>query len=124
MTTTDAVTHYRKESWRLLSQVDVELERGNLESAAQALWDAAAHGARAAAERRGWPHRTTRDLMKMVVRLIQEEDGPVDLNTNLIIAHSFDRIDRAWEIPIDEATIRYCKDAPVTELLKMLEGMD
>ena len=124
MTTVDAVAHYRTESWRLLSQVDVDLERGDLESASQALWDAAAHGAKAAAERRGWSHRTARDLMKMAVRLIQEEGGPVELNTNLIIAHSFDRIERAWEIPIDEATIRYCKDAPVTELLKMLEGMD
>ena len=124
MTTTDAVAHYRKESWRLLSQVDVELERGEIAVASQALWEAAAHGAKAAAARRGWPHETTGDLMKLVVRLIKEESGPVDLNTNLIIAHSFDRIDRAWEIPIDEATIRYCKDAPVTELLKMLEGMD
>ena len=38
---TDTVTHYRKESWRLLSQVDVELERGKIAAASQALWDAA-----------------------------------------------------------------------------------
>ena len=123
-TATDAVVHYRKESWRLLSQVDAELARGNLEAASQALWDAAAHGAKAAAAHRGWPYCATYDLMNLIVRLIEEENGSVDLNTNLIIAHSFDRRNRSWEIPIDEATIRYCKDAPVTELLKTLEGMD
>ena len=61
--------------------------------------------------------------MKMVVRLIEEEGGPVELNTNLIIAHSFDRVGRAWTIPVDEVEVRYCKDAPVTELLKILEEM-
>ncbi len=50
---TDAIVHYRKESWRLLAQVDAELERGELEAASQALWDAAAHGLKAAAARRG-----------------------------------------------------------------------
>ena len=42
MTAADTnVAHYRKESWRLLAQVDAELERGNLEAASQALRDAA-----------------------------------------------------------------------------------
>ncbi len=121
---TDAVAHYRKESWRLLGQVDVELERGDLESASQALWDAAAHGLKAAAARRGWPHETVREQLYVVIPLIQEEGGPVDLNTNAIIAHSFDRRDRAWIIPIDAAGIKYCRDVPVPELLKLLESMD
>lgn len=124
MTTTDAVARYREESWRLLAQVDAELERGDIAAASQALWDAAECAIKAAAERRGWPHKNTRDLMKIAVRLIKEEGGPVDLNTNLIIAHSFDRENRAWTIPVDEAEIRYCKNASVTDLLKTLERMD
>ena len=120
---TEAVVHYRKESWRLLAQVDAELERGELEAAAQALWDAAAHGLKAAAARRGWPHETANDQLYVVIPLIQEEGGPVDLNTNAIIAHSFNRRDRAWEIPLRESEVRYCKE-PVRALLKILEEMD
>ena len=41
MTATDAVTHYRRKSWRRLSQVDAELDRGEIAAASQALWDAA-----------------------------------------------------------------------------------
>lgn len=120
---TDAIVNYRKESWRLLAQVDAELERGELEAAAQALWDAAAHGLKAAAARRGWPHETVNDQLYVVIPLIQEEGGPVDLNTNAIMAHAFDRRDRAWIIPIDEEGVRYVK-GPVAELLKILESMD
>ena len=126
MTTADTaavVADYRKESWRLLAQVDVELERGDLEAAAQALWDAAAHGLKAAAARRGWPHETVNDQLYVVIPLIQEEGGPVDLNTNAIIAHSFNRRDRAWIIPIDKEGVLYAK-GPVADLLKVIESMD
>ena len=120
---TDAIVHYRKESWRLLAQVDAELERGELEAASQALWDAAAHGLKAAATHRGWPHETVSDQLYVVIPLIQDEGGPVDLNTNAIIAHSFNRRDRAWIIPIDEDGVLYAK-GPVAELLKIIESMD
>lgn len=124
MTAADTnVAHYRKESWRLLAQVDAELERGDLEAASQALWDAAACGVKAAAARRGWPHDTFEDLGDATIRLIYDEGGPVDLNTNAIMAHAFDRRDRAWIIPIDEGGVRYVK-GPVGELLKILESMD
>ena len=119
---TDAVARYRKESWRLLGQVDVELERGDLEAASLALWDAAAHGLKAAAARRGWPHDTVNDQLYVVIPLIEGEGGPVDLNTNAIIAHSFNRRDRAWIIPIDREGVLYAK-VPVAELLKTLESM-
>ena len=123
MTTADAVDYHRKASWRLLEQADVELEQGEIEKASQALWDAAAHAVRAAAARRGWSHESTHDLMQIVVRLIEEEGGPVHLNTNLIIAHSFDLVGRAWDIPLLESEVRYCK-GPVTELIRLLESMD
>ena len=54
---------------------------------------------------------------------MHHEGGSIDLNTNFFVAHAFDRIDRAWEIPIEDDDIRYAK-GPVTELLEMLEAMD
>lgn len=125
MTTADAATvaHYRKESWRLLAQVDVELERGELEAASQALWDAAAHGLKAAAAHRGWPHDTFVDLGDAIIRLIHDEDGPVDLNTNFIMASAFDR-EVSRYLPPHEAGIRYCSKGPIRDFLQVLEGLD
>ena len=118
-----AVAHHRKESWRLLAQVDVELERGDLEAASQALWDAAVHGVKAAAVRRGWPHDTFLEMGNAIIRLIYDEDGPVDLNTNFIMAAAFDR-KIARYLPPHEAGIRYCIQGPLPEFLTTLEGMD
>ena len=118
-----AVAHYRKESWRLLEQVDVELERGDLEAASQALWDAAVHGVKAAATRRGWPHDTFLEMGNAIIRLIYDEGGPVDLNTNFIMAAAFDR-KIARYLPPHEAGIRYCSKGPTREFLQVLEGMD
>ena len=119
----DAVAYHRAESRRSLSLVDASLAGGDLEKASQALWEAAAHGVRAAAARRGWPSATHRDLGRVISRLIDDEGGPIDLNTNFFIAHSFDRVDREWEMPLLESEVRYCRE-PVTALLKMLETMD
>ena len=112
--TANTVARYRKESWRLLAQVDAELECGELE--------AAAHGLKAAA-RRGWPHETVNDQLYAPIRLIQEEGGVNDLNTNAMMAHAFNRRDRAWLIPIFADDVAYCK-GPIAELLRMLEAMD
>ena len=118
-----AVDYHRKRSRQSLAQVDAALERGETEQASQAIWEAAAHGVRAAAARRGWPYATHWDLGQAIIRLMHHEGGSVELNTNFIMAHAFDRIDRAWEIPIEDDDIRYAK-GPVTELLNMLEAMD
>ena len=122
-TATAAVAHHRKQSRQSLAQVDAALERGETEHASQAIWEAAAHGVRAAAARRGWPYATHWDLGQVIIRLMQHEGGSIDLNTNFIMAHAFDRIDRAWEMPIEDDDIRYAK-GPVTELLNALEAMD
>ncbi len=120
---TAAVARYRKESWRLLAQVDVELGRGDLEAASQALWDAAAHGLKAAAARRGWPHDTFVEMGEAIIRLIYDESGPVDLNTNFIMASAHDR-KLPRDLPPHEAGIRYCIQGPMKEFLKTLEDMD
>lgn len=117
------VAHYRKGSWRLLAQVDAELERGDLEAASQALWDAAACGLKAAAARRGWPYDTVNDQLYVPIRLILEEGAADDLNTNAMMAHAFNRRGRAWLIPIDEAGVRYVT-GPVKKLIRTLEIMD
>ncbi|MYC32908.1 MAG: hypothetical protein F4X64_06990 [Chloroflexi bacterium] len=123
MTTTDAVAHYRKESWRLLSQVDVELERGEIAAASQALWDAAECAIKAAAERRGWAHDSFVALGDVIIRLIDEEGGSIDLNTNFIMASAFDRV-VSQQIPLHEAGIRYCSKGPIKNLIHILESMD
>jgi hypothetical protein len=123
MTTTDAVARYRKESWRLLAQVDAELERGEIAAASQALWDAAECAIKAAAERRGWPHETFVDLGDVIIRLIDDEGGPVDLNTNFIMASAFDRV-LSQQIPLHEAGIRYCSKGPIKDLVHILESME
>ena len=120
--TVAAVARHRQQSRQSLTLVDSALARGETEPAAQAIWEAAADGVRAAAARRGWPCATHRDLGGAVIRLIDDEGGSVALNTHFVMAHAFNRIDRAWEIPIDD-DIRYAK-GPVSELLKMLAAMD
>ena len=122
-TGTAAVAHHRAASWRSLSLVDALLEQGELEAASQALWEAAAHGVRAAAAYRNLPYATTWDLGQVINYLIDREGGSIDLNTNFFIAHSFDRIDREWEIPLLKSEVVYCR-LPVTDFLKMLEAMD
>ena len=119
----DAVAHYRAESWRALAQVDDLLEQGELEASSQALWEAAACGVKAAAARRGLPYASSWDLGQVINYLIDNEDGSIDLNTNFLIAHSFNQIDREWEIPLAESEVVYCRE-PVTAFLKMLEAMD
>ena len=124
MTVADAnVAHYRKESWRLLAQVDVELERGDLEAASHNAWDAAACGLKAAAARRGWPHDTFVEMGDAIIRLIYDEGGPVGLNTNFIMASAFDREISRYLQP-HEAGIRYCSKVPIKEYLQVLEGLD
>ena len=117
------VAHHRAESWRSLALVDALLEQGDLEAASQALWEAAAHGVRAAAAYRNLPYANPWDLGQVIIRLIEDEGGSIDLNTNFFIAHSFDRIDREWEIPLLESEVVYCR-LPVADFLKMLEAMD
>ena len=74
-TTTDTIAYHHKESRLCLAQVDAELERGDLERASQALWDAAAHAIKAAAARREWPHDSFTDLGDAIDQLAK--DGSV-----------------------------------------------
>ena len=122
-TTTDTVAYHRRASWRLLGQVDAELEQGELEKAAQALWDAAAHGVKAAAAQRDWKHDDFAALGDVIIRLIYDEGGPTSLNTSFIMASSFDR-ELSSEIPLLESGIRYCRKGPIQEFLQTLEDMD
>ena len=125
MTIATAVDHQPQgQLAQSLTQVDAELERGQLEKASQALWEAPPPTAsRPPLIRRGWPCATHWDLGQVISRLIDDESGPSDLNTNFFIAHSFDRIDRELEMPLLTSEVIYCKE-PVAEFLKMLVAMD
>ena len=63
------------------------------------------------------------DLGDATIRLIYDEGGPVDLNTNFIMASAFDR-KLPRDLPPHEIGIRYCSKGPIKELLQILEGMD
>lgn len=115
------VDHHREAGWESLSRVDAALERGELEVAAQALWEAAAHGVKAAAALRGWPHDSFKDLAEAVSRLHDAEGGPPELHWNFVIASNYIRKDRTWPMPIDGDGIRH-GTARVAELLRILEN--
>ena len=118
-----AVAQHRQAAGQSLGRVDEELTGGDLEAAAQALWEAAARGVQAAALRRGWPVSDNYDLGQTISRLIHDEGGPVDLNTAFFTAYAFNRVDRAWDSPISADGIRHCR-ASVAALLRTLAGMD
>ena len=118
-----AVAQHRQAAGQSLARVDEELARGDLEAAAQALWEAAALGVQAAALRRGWAISDNYDLGQTISRLIHDEGGPVELNTAFFTAYAFNRVDRAWDSPISADGIRHCR-ASVAALLRTLAGMD
>ena len=123
ITYTNPVGHHPKAGWGSLSQVDAALERGELETAAQALWEAAAHGVKAAAARRGWPHDSFKDLDETVSRMHDVEGGPPELHWNFVTASNYIRKGRTWPMPIDDVGVRH-GTAQVAELLQILERMD
>ena len=120
---TNPVDHHRKAGWESLSQVDAALERGELETAAHTLWEAAAHGVKAAAARRGWPHDSFKDLAETVSRLHDAEGGPPELHWNFVTASNYLRKGRTWPMPIDDVGVRHGAER-VAELLQILERMD
>ena len=117
-----AVAQHRQAAGQSLGRVDEELARGDLEAAAQALWETAARGVQAAALRRGWPVSDNYDLGQTISRLIHDEGGPVELNTAFFTAYAFNRVDRAWDSPISADGIRYGKEV-IAEFIGTLERL-
>ena len=118
----DAVAQHRHAAGQSLGRVDEELARGDLEAAAQALWEAAARGVQAAALRRGWAISDNYDLGQTISRLIHDEGGAVELNTAFFTAYAFNRVDRAWDSPISADGIRYGKEV-IAEFIDALERL-
>ncbi|MCE2501529.1 MAG: hypothetical protein J4G13_11810 [Dehalococcoidia bacterium] len=89
MTTTDTVAYHRKETRRLLREVDDALGRGDLESAPTKLWSAAAESIRGAAAGRGWEYGSDSLLSETVDRLVDEENLPSDLIGQFLMLYAF-----------------------------------
>ena len=121
--TDTAVARCRQAACQSLGQVDDELAQGEVERAAQALWDAAALGVQAAAARRGWPHHSFGDLAAAITRLHSDEAGPKTLHWDFILASNYRQVGRMWPMPIDADGVRYGKER-VAELLRLLAAMD
>lgn len=68
MTTQD----YTDRASHLLAQAHEELARGDVIQASEKGWGAAAQIVKAAAERRGWEHRSHAALYRVVSRLVTE----------------------------------------------------
>ena len=63
-------------SQRFRDQGFAEIELGDLLQGSEKLWGAAAHAVKAAAEQRGWKHKSHRNLYDVVKRLSTEIDEP------------------------------------------------
>lgn len=67
---------YSAKAHTFLTQARDELAKGDSAQASEKLWGASAQMVKAAAQSRGWPHRTHADLFKVVDRLSQEAGDP------------------------------------------------
>ena len=69
---TTRTEEYTAMSRELFRKAVEALEEDDLVQASEKLWGAAAQMVKAVAERRGWPHRSHRDLYRTVARLAGE----------------------------------------------------
>ena len=83
MTTTHS---YVDTSREFLARARAYLDEGDLLQASEKGWGAAAQMVKAAADARGWPHRTHRDLYAAVRRLVAET-GDRDLRAGFRMAN-------------------------------------
>ncbi len=77
-------------SQEFLAAADREFAAGDLVQGSEKLWGAAAHVAIAAAQQRGWPHRSHRSLKNVVERMSRELDDPL-LASDFAVAEKFHR---------------------------------
>ena len=80
-------TSYRNAATKLLAQARHELALGDVRQASEKGWGAAAQAVKAAAESRGWRHKTHASLFNAVDRLAEEADSD-DLNSLFHVANN------------------------------------
>ena len=68
MTTQD----HAREAKKLLREMERDFAIGDEQEASEKLWRAASHAVKAAAEARGWPCNSRKELRDVVVRLSEE----------------------------------------------------
>ena len=119
--TADIIAYHRDRSWHFWQLVDDELARGELEEASNKLWGAAAHAIKATAEIRGWPHGAHALLEETVDRLIHEENAPMHIWGQYMMASAYHR--RFYGGPPDAGKIRNGKEL-IAEFIRTLESLD
>ena len=120
-TAADTIAYHRNRSWHFWDLVDDELARGELEEASNKLWGAAAHAIKAAAEMRGWPHGAHALLEETVDRLVHEENAPMHIWGQYMMASAYHR--RFYGGPPPANGIRYGKEI-ISEFIRTLESLD
>ena len=78
---------YAAQSRQLLEEGQEALGLGELLQASEKLWGAAAHMVKSAAERRGWPHSSHRELFRAVNQFAQES-GDAEIRNLFQVANS------------------------------------
>ena len=76
---------YSDTGHEFLARARTYLAEDDLRQASEKGWGAAAQMVKAAAETRGWPHRSHRDLFHTVTRLV-EETGDAELRSTFGLA--------------------------------------
>ena len=75
MTSTIAMDHLNT-SYRFIEQAQEEFDKGDILQASEKAWGAAARAVKAAAEQRGWEHRSHAHLFESVAKIASEtSDG-------------------------------------------------
>ncbi len=72
----EQVERHAATSLRFIVQSQEELQSGDTLQASEKAWGAAAHAMKAAAESRGWEHRTHRLLFDVAARIADETGDP------------------------------------------------
>ena len=113
--------YYRERSHHFLELVDEMLAAGEMELACEALWGAADHAIKSAAQRREWEHNAHALLLVSIRRLISEVGAPPHLLGQYGLASDF-HIGFYGDLAFNADNIRYGKQ-PIAEFIRTLESL-
>ena len=113
------ITTYREAGRQLLAQARAEFAAGDLRQASEKGWGAAAQLVKAAAQARGWRHKTHRLLLNVATDLTQEVGDP-DIHDLFKSAHELHI--NFYENNLDGDTVALYLDN-VERLLAKLESL-
>ena len=113
-------TDYRVAATQLLAQARQEFSKGDVRQASEKGWGAAAQAVKAAAETRGWTHRSHAALFNAVDRLSEEANSD-DLNSLFHVASNLHS--NFYENCLSPRMVRVGLDR-VAEFVALLDEME